>query len=40
MNMDFGANETPVDVIKVILKTFIPVLMANDIESHGKNLMG
>ena len=43
--MDFGANKTPVEVIKevafgeLILETFLLVLMVNGTESHGKNLM-
>ena len=43
--MDFGANETPVEILKkelleeLILETFIPVLLVNGIESHGTNLM-
>ena len=45
MNMDFGANKTPAEVIKEghleerIFKTFILVLIANGTESRGKNLM-
>ena len=45
MNMDFGANKTPVKVIKegaleeIISETFILVLMVNGIEKHGKNLI-
>ena len=43
--MDFGANKTPVEVIKegafggTYFRDIILVLMANGIESHGKNLM-
>ena len=43
--MDFGTNKTPIEVIKegasekLILETFILVLMVNDTEKHGKNLM-
>ena len=43
--MDFGANKTPVGIIKegafrgtYFREEFIPVLMVNGIESHGKNL--
>ena len=45
MNMDFGANKTPVEVIKkeplekLTLDIFILILMVNDLESHGKNLI-
>ena len=46
MNMDFGANKTPVEVIKkkmhleeLTLETSILVSMVNSIKSHGKNLM-
>ena len=45
MNMDFGANKTPVEVIiegaflELVLVTSILVLMVNGRESHGKNLM-
>ena len=45
MNMDFGSNKTPVEVIKggaleeLIFETFILVLMVNGTISHGKNLM-
>ena len=47
--MHFGANKTPVEVIKegacafeveLILEAFILVLMVSGIESHKKNLMG
>ena len=39
--MDFGANKTPVEVIKkgAFGRTYILVLMLNGTESHGKNLM-
>ena len=43
--MDFGANITPIEVIKkdlldeLISETFILVLMVNGTEKHGKNLM-
>ena len=43
--MDFGANKTPVEVIKediqkkLVLETFILTLMKNGIENHGKNLI-
>ena len=42
MNVDFGGNKTPVEVIKegaFILEIFILVLMVNGIEDNGKNLM-
>ena len=45
MNMNFGANETPVEGIKkahleeLILETSILVLIVNGTESRGKNLM-
>ena len=45
MNMDFGANKTPAEVIKestfeeLILEAFTLVLIVNDIESCRKNLM-
>ena len=46
MNMAFGANKTPVEVIKkkmhleeLTLETSILVWMVNSIKSHGKNLM-
>ena len=44
MNMDFGANKTPVEVIiegaflELVLVTSILLLMVNGRESHGKNL--
>ena len=44
MNMNFGANKTPVEVIKegafggIIYEIFILVLMVNGIKSHGKNI--
>ena len=43
--MDFGANKTPVEVIKediqkkLVLETFILTLMKNGTENHGKNLI-
>ena len=43
--MDFGANKTPVKIIKeaafekLILETLILVLMVSGIKSYGKNLM-
>ena len=39
--MDFGANKTPVEVIKkgAFGRTYILMLMLNGTESHGKNLM-
>ena len=43
--MDFGANKTPVEVIKegafevLILETFILVLLESGTENHGKNLI-
>ena len=42
MNVDFGGNKTPVEVIKegaFISEIFIQVLMVNGIENNGKNLM-
>ena len=45
MNMNFGANKTPIEVLnavhleKLFLETFIIVLIVNGTESHGKNLM-
>ena len=44
MNMNFGTNKTPVEIIKkgaleeLTLEILILVFMINDIESHGKNL--
>ena len=46
MNMDFGANKTPVEIIQegafrgTYFRIFILVSMVNGTESHGKNLMG
>ena len=43
--MDFRPNIKPIDLIKkelldrLILEVFVPVLMVNGIEKHGKNLM-
>ena len=43
--MDFGANKTPIEVIKegafreLILETFTLVLMVKSREGHGKNFM-
>ena len=43
--MDFGANKTPVEVIKkvhlekLILEKFTLVSTVSGIKSHGKNLM-
>ena len=41
--MDFGANKTPVEVIKESafggLETFILMLMRSGTKSHGKNLV-
>ena len=45
MNMDFGANKTPVEVINestfggTYCRNIYLVLMVNGIKSHGKNLM-
>ena len=45
MNMDFGANKTPVEEIKAgafgrtFLEIFILILLINGIENHAKNLM-
>ena len=45
MNMDFGGNKTPIEVIKeehlegLILEIFILMLIIDCIKSHGKNLM-
>ena len=45
MNMNFGANKTPVEIIKkgafggTYFREFMLVLMMNSIESHGNNLM-
>ena len=47
MNMKFGTNKTPVEVIKEgtfgdireMLEIFILVLLVNGTENHGKNLM-
>ena len=45
MNMDFGANKTPVEVINesafggTYYRNIYLVLMVNGIKSHGKNLM-
>ena len=43
--MDFGANKTPIEIIKegafggTYFRDTILVLVVNGIESHGKNLM-
>ena len=43
--MNFGANITPIEVIKkelleeLILEIFILVLIINGLKTHGKNLM-
>ena len=43
--MDFGANKTPVEVLKegafevLISETFILVLMRSGAKNHGKNLI-
>ena len=43
--MDFGANKTPVEVIKegafggTYFETFILVLMVSGTKNHGKNLI-
>ena len=45
MDMDSGANKTPIEVIKegafwgTFLETFILVLIVNGLEIHEKNLM-
>ena len=45
MNMDFGANKTPVEEIKegvfggTYFRDIYSGVMVNGIESHGKNLM-
>ena len=45
MNMDFGGNKTPIEVIKeehlegLILEIFILMLIIDCIKSHGKNMM-
>ena len=46
MNMVFGANKTPVEVIKegafgrTYFRDIYSVLMLNGTKSYGKNLMG
>ena len=40
MNMDFGANKTPIEVIKVgAFRDIILLLMVNGTGNHGKDLM-
>ena len=45
MNMDFGGNKTPVEVIKegafggTYLRDIYSVVKVNGTEKHGKNLM-
>ena len=44
MNMDFGANKTPVQYLRkehleeLILEIFILVLIVNDTKNYGNNL--